>query len=103
MAAEEEIIEAVDAARGAGCKELVLLHCISSYPAPMDQANLRQIPEIAKRLDVLAEHTMGTTASVATIPLGACLIEKHFTLSHADKGSVSSSALEPAVQGIYVQ
>ena len=77
LASEDEIDEAVTTAREAGCKDLVLLHCISSYPAPMDQANLRQIPELAKRFDVLAglsDHTMGTTASVAAIGLGACMI-----------------------------
>ena len=99
MASGDEIAEAVTTARGAGCNDLVLLHCISSYPAPMDQANLRQIPELAKRFDVLAglsDHTMGTTASVASIALGACLIEKHFTLSRADKGPDSEFSLEPA-------
>lgn len=98
MASEDEIDEAVTTAREAGCKDLVLLHCISSYPAPMDQANLRQIPELAKRFDVLtglSDHTMGTTASVAAIALGACLIEKHFTLSRADKGPDSEFSLEP--------
>ena len=86
-------------AREAGCKDLVLLHCISSYPAPMDQANHRQIPELAKRFDLLAglsDHTMGTTASVASIALGAYLIEKHFTLNRADKGPDSEFSLEPA-------
>jgi pseudaminic acid synthase len=99
MASEVEIEEAVTTARDAGCKDLVLLHCISSYPAPMDQANLRQIPELAKRFGVLtglSDHTMGTTASVAAIALGACLIEKHFTLSRADKGPDSEFSLEPA-------
>jgi pseudaminic acid synthase len=99
MASEDEIDEAVTTAREAGCKDLVLLHCISSYPAPMDQANLRQIPELAKRFDVLAglsDHTMGTIASVAAIAMGACLIEKHFTLSRADKGPDSEFSLEPA-------
>ena len=84
MASEDEINEAVTTAREAGCKDLVLLHCISSYPAPVDQANLRQLPKLAKRFGVLAglsDHTMGTTASIAAIALGACLIEKHFTLS----------------------
>ncbi len=83
MASEAEIEEAVTTARDAGCKDLVLLHCISSYPAPMDQANLRQIPELARRfgsLPGLSDHTLGTTASVAAVALGACLIEKHFTL-----------------------
>jgi pseudaminic acid synthase len=97
MASEDEIDEAVTTSREAGCKDLVLLHCISSYPAPMDQANLRQIPELANRFDVLAglsDHTMGTTAPVAAIALGACIIEKHFTLSRADKGPDSEFSLE---------
>lgn len=99
MANEVEIAEAVTAAKEAGCKDLILLHCISSYPAPMDQANLRQIPELAKRfgtLTGLSDHTMGTTASVAAVAMGACLIEKHFTLSRADKGPDSEFSLEPA-------
>jgi len=98
MASEEEIAEAVDAARGAGCKELVLLHCISSYPAPMDQANIRQLTELERRFDVvpgLSDHTLGTTASVAAVALGACVIEKHFTLSRADKGPDSEFSIEP--------
>jgi N-acetylneuraminate synthase len=99
MASEAEIEEAVTTARDAGCKDLVLLHCISAYPAPMDQANLRQMPELAKRfgtLPGLSDHTLGTTASVAAVALGACLIEKHFTLSRADKGPDSEFSLEPA-------
>ncbi len=98
MASEAEIEEAVTTAREAGCKDLILLHCISSYPAPMDQVNLRKIPELAKRFDVLtglSDHTMGTTASVAAVALGACLIEKHFTLSREDKGPDSEFSLEP--------
>lgn len=99
MASELEIEEAVIAARDAGCKDLVLLHCISSYPAPMDQANLRQMPELARRFGTipgLSDHTLGTTASVAAVALGACVIEKHFTLSRADKGPDSEFSLEPA-------
>lgn len=98
MASEEEIAEAVSTARDAGCKELVLLHCISSYPAPIEQANLRQMPELANRFGAvpgLSDHTLGTTASVAAVALGACLIEKHFTLSRADKGPDSAFSLEP--------
>lgn len=98
MASEAEIEEAVVAARGEGCRELALLHCVSSYPAPMDQANLRQLPELARRFNVvsgLSDHTMGTTASIAAVALGACLIEKHFTLSRADKGPDSEFSLEP--------
>lgn len=98
MATEAEITEAVDAARGAGCEDLVLLHCISSYPAPMDQANIRQMPELARRFQTipgLSDHTIGTTASVAAVALGACVIEKHFTLSRADKGPDSEFSIEP--------
>lgn len=98
MASEEEIEEAVTTAREAGCKDLILLHCISSYPAPIEQANLRQIAELSRRFGVpagLSDHTMGTTASVAAVALGACVIEKHFTLSRADKGPDSEFSLEP--------
>lgn len=98
MATEAEIEEAVITARDAGCGGLALLHCISSYPAPIDQANLRQIPEIAKRFGVvtgLSDHTLGTAASVAAIAMGACLIEKHFTISRNDKGPDSEFSLEP--------
>lgn len=98
MATEEEIAEAVDAARGAGCTELVLLHCISSYPAPMDQANIRQLAELGRRFDAvpgLSDHTLGVTASIAATAVGACLIEKHFTLSRADKGPDSEFSIEP--------
>lgn len=99
MASEPEIEEAVTAARDAGCKELLLLHCISSYPAPIAQANLRQIPELARRFNVatgLSDHTLGTTAALAAVALGACAIEKHFTLSRADKGPDSEFSIEPA-------
>lgn len=98
LANETEIAEAVAAARDAGCRELALLHCISSYPAPIAQANLRQIPTLAERFSTipgLSDHTMGTTAAIAAVALGACLIEKHFTLSRADKGPDSEFSLEP--------
>lgn len=98
MASEEEIAEAVDTARSAGCRDLVLLHCISSYPAPMEQANLRQIPILSDRFGTavgLSDHTMGTTAAVAAVALGAVIIEKHFTLSRANKGPDSEFSLEP--------
>ena len=98
MCSEEEIAEAVNTAREAGCKELVLLHCISSYPAPMDQANLHQMPNLAARFNTLpglSDHTLGTTASVAAVALGACVIEKHFTLSRQDKGPDSEFSIEP--------
>ena len=98
MANLEEITEAVETARQGGCKDLVLLHCISSYPAPVEQSNLRTIPDLAKRFDVLSglsDHTLGTIASVSSIALGACVIEKHVTLSRDDKGPDSEFSLEP--------
>jgi len=98
MASEQEIQEAVDTARDSGCKELVLLHCISSYPTPIEQAHLRQISALAEKFKLpvgLSDHTLGTTASVAAVALGACVIEKHFTLSRADKGPDCEFSLEP--------
>ncbi len=98
MCSEDEIGEAVEAAREAGCKELVLLHCISSYPAPIEQANLLQMRNLATRFGSvpgLSDHTLGTTVSVAAVALGACLIEKHFTLSRQDKGPDSEFSIEP--------
>ena len=98
MANEVEIEEAVNTAREAGCNDLILLHCISSYPAPIEQANLRQIPELARRFGVisgLSDHTLGTTAGVTAVALGACVIEKHFTLSRQDKGPDSEFSIEP--------
>lgn len=98
MASESEIAEAVDAAREAGCRDLVLLHCISSYPAPIEQANLRRMPLLAQRFATvpgLSDHTMGATAAVAAVALGACVIEKHFTLCREDKGPDSEFSMEP--------
>lgn len=99
MCSEREIEEAVCTARESGCNELVLLHCISSYPAPMDQANLKQMPNLAERFQSvpgLSDHTLGTTASVAAVALGACLIEKHFTLNRQDRGPDCEFSIEPA-------
>jgi len=98
MANLEEITEAVETARENGCKQLVLLHCISSYPAPIEQSNLRTIADISKRFSVvsgLSDHTLGTTVSVASVALGASVIEKHVTLSRQDKGPDSEFSLEP--------
>lgn len=98
MANLEEISEAVEMARESGCEQLVLLHCISSYPAPIEQSNLRTIPDLAERFSVvsgLSDHTLGTTVSVASIALGASVIEKHVTLSRGDKGPDSEFSLEP--------
>lgn len=98
MATEEEIEEAVTTARNAGCTELVLLHCISSYPAPIEQANIAQLVELGQRFNAvpgLSDHTLGTAASVAAVALGACLIEKHFILSRQEGGPDSGFSIEP--------
>lgn len=98
MADIQEIEEAVTVAKKAGCKSLVLLHCISSYPTPMDQANLNRIPRLAQQFEIpvgLSDHTLGTTASVTAVGLGACMIEKHFTLSRKDKSPDCEFSIEP--------
>ena len=98
MANFEEIEEMVDTARGAGCKDLILLHCISSYPAPIDQSNLLTIPDMRKRLGVqigLSDHSITNTASVVASALGATLIEKHFILDRNEKGPDSEFSINP--------
>ncbi|TGL99806.1 pseudaminic acid synthase [Leptospira jelokensis] len=98
MANLVEIEEMVEAARTAGCKDLILLHCISSYPAPVDQSNLLTIPDMRKRFGVqvgLSDHTLTNTASIASIVLGATVIEKHFILDRADKGPDSEFSITP--------
>ena len=97
MANEEEIQEAVDAARNAGCKDLVVLHCVSGYPAPAEDYNLATIPDMAERFDVLtglSDHTIDNTTAVASVVLGACLIEKHVTLDRNGGGPDDSFSLE---------
>lgn len=98
MANQEEIAEAIATARAAGCNDLVVLHCISAYPAPYQQANLATINDISARYDVLSglsDHTLGTTVSVAAVALGACLIEKHFILDRTQPGPDSTFSIEP--------
>ena len=98
MATVEEIEEAVTTARRAGATQIALLKCTSAYPAPADEMNLRTIPELARRFDVpvgLSDHTMGIAVPVAAVSLGACIIEKHLTLSRAAGGPDSAFSLEP--------
>src|SRR5437763_7966875 len=98
MASLDEIGEAVRTARENGCNQLVLLHCVSSYPAPDEQSNVRTVPDLAERFGVvtgLSDHTFGSAVAVASIALGACLIEKHFTLRRADGGPDAAFSLEP--------
>jgi N-acetylneuraminate synthase len=99
MATLAEIGAAVDAARGAGCTELVLLACTASYPAPPEESNLRRIPVLQQAFDVpvgLSDHTHGIGAPIAAVALGATVIEKHVTLARADGGVDSAFSLEPA-------
>jgi len=98
MASVEEIDEALQCARGAGATQIALLKCTSAYPAPAEEMNLRTIPEMARRFGVpvgLSDHTMGIAAPVAAVALGACIIEKHLTLSRATPGPDSGFSLEP--------
>ncbi len=98
MATAEEIEEAVQAARQAGATQIALLKCTSAYPATADDMNLRTIPELARRFAVpagLSDHTMGNAVAVAAVTLGACIIEKHITLSRTLKGPDSEFSLEP--------
>lgn len=98
MATLEEINEAVDAIRQEGNDQIALLKCTSAYPALPGDMNLRTIPDIVKKFDLpvgLSDHTLGTTIPVAAVALGACIVEKHFTLSRKNPGPDSSFSLEP--------
>lgn len=98
MANQEEIAEAIKTAKDNGCQELVVLHCVSGYPAPAEQYNLRTIADIAERFDVLAglsDHTIDNATAVTSIALGACLIEKHVTMDRNGGGADDSFSLEP--------
>lgn len=98
MATVGEIEESVLAARKAGCKEIVLLKCTSTYPASAENTNIATIPHMRElfRCEVgLSDHTRGTGVAVAAVALGATVIEKHFTLARADGGVDSAFSLEP--------
>ena len=98
MANLEEIGDAVRTARENGCDQIILLHCVSSYPAPDEQSNVRTVPDLGERFGVVAglsDHTFGSAVAVASIALGGCVVEKHFTLRRADGGPDSAFSLEP--------
>ena len=98
MATEEEIEEAVKTAREAGAAQIALLKCTSAYPAAPEEMNLRTIPELSRRFDVpagLSDHSMDSAVAVTAVALGACIIEKHLTLSRSEPGPDSAFSLEP--------
>ena len=105
MASVAELDETVRAAREAGCKDLVLLKCTSSYPSTPENTNLRTIPHLRELFGCevgLSDHTMGCGAAVAAVALGATVIEKHFTLARADGGVDSAFSMEPEEMRILV-
>ncbi len=98
MADAEEIGEAVAAAKDGGCRELAILHCVSGYPAPPGDYNLRTIPDMVERFGLvtgLSDHTLDNTTAIASVVLGASIIEKHFTLNRNGGGPDDSFSLEP--------
>jgi N-acetylneuraminate synthase len=98
MATLEEIDEALRTARQAGATEIALLKCTSAYPASPDDMNLRTIPEFARRFEVpvgISDHTAGIAVPVVAVALGACILEKHITLSRTLKGPDAVFSLEP--------
>ena len=97
MADDEEIGEAIAAARDGGCRELAILHCVSGYPAPAEDYNLATIPDMIARFGLvtgLSDHTLDNSTAVAAVALGASLIEKHFTLDRDGGGPDDSFSLE---------
>lgn len=98
MANAEEIQEAIEAAYAGGCKELAILHCVSGYPAPADDYNLRTIPDMIDRFNLitgLSDHTLDNVTAITSVALGVSIIEKHFTLDRSAGGPDDSFSLEP--------
>ena len=105
MATVAELDETVRAAREAGCRDLILLKCTSTYPATPENSHVRTIPHMRELYDCevgLSDHTMGFGAAVAAVALGATVIEKHFTLRRADGGVDSTFSMEPDEMSILV-
>lgn len=99
MANDEEIAEAIAAAREGGCQQLAILHCVSAYPAPAADYNLRTIADMRERFGLvtgLSDHTLDNTTAITSVAIGACIIEKHFTLDRNGGGPDDSFSLEPA-------
>lgn len=99
MADAAEIAEAIEAAREGGCEELAILHCVSGYPAPAEDYNLRTIPDMIARHGLvtgLSDHTLDNTTAITSVALGASIIEKHVTLDRTGGGPDDSFSLEPA-------
>lgn len=99
MADAEEIAEAIAAAHDGGCRELAVLHCVSGYPAPAADYNLRTIPDMMARFALvtgLSDHTLDNTTAIAAVALGAAIVEKHVTLDRQGGGPDDSFSLEPA-------
>lgn len=98
MADAQEIQEAIEAAHEGGCKELAILHCVSGYPAPAEDYNLRTIPDMIQRFGLtvgLSDHTLDNTTAITSVVMGASIIEKHFTLDRSGGGPDDSFSLEP--------
>lgn len=98
MADADEIQEAIESAKEAGCKELAILHCVSGYPAPAEDYNLRTLSDMHKRYGLvtgLSDHTLDNTTAIASVALGSAIIEKHFTLDRDGGGPDDSFSLEP--------
>ncbi|BDW96815.1 pseudaminic acid synthase [Thalassospira tepidiphila] len=98
MASLEEVGEAIETARLNGCNQVAIFHCISSYPAPIEQSNINNIPFLRKEFGVevgLSDHTLGNVASIVATSVGASVIEKHFTLDRSEGGVDSAFSLEP--------
>lgn len=93
-----EVALAIDTARRGGCSDLILMHCRAAYPAPCEEVDLRTIPHLGQSFNALvgfSDHTLGIGAALASVALGACVIEKHFTLSRKDEGLDDAFSLEP--------